>query len=206
MSVSPQRGQPTWSYVVAHHPESGPEAVGGLGQANRRLDLAVGERPLAEGVDASRGKAAVYIVFAACRQNEASVAAAVVADADVDRAFRIILQLIVGSVVVPFLDIPAIGVEACGVEKVFPHQSIAGHSRRTRLWRRCPGAEGAEGQHCREYYCFHCSGGEIRISLLRLWFRGAQYRFVRARGWPRGVPEGRNIRRERRHRCRSLPQ
>ena len=92
----------------------------------------------------------------------------VVADADVDRAFRIILQLIVGSVVVPFLDIPAIGVEACGVEKVFPHQSIAGHSRRTRLWRRCPGAEGAEGQHCREYYCFHCSGGEIRISLLRL--------------------------------------
>ena len=31
-----------FGYVVAHHPESGPDAVGGLGQANRRLDLAVG--------------------------------------------------------------------------------------------------------------------------------------------------------------------
>ncbi len=109
--------------VVAHHPESRPQAVGSGGHEYRRLDFAVFEIDFSASVDASRCEMPSAVILPFGGEDKATVATAVVADRHVAGAVGVVLQFLICRTGSHF-DIPCERVEARAVEKVLPYKAV----------------------------------------------------------------------------------
>ena len=111
--------------IVAHHPESGPEAVGGSGEFDRGFDLAMLEGHKIFGIDASGGEVSSAIILSSGGGDEASVALAVVADTHIFGSVAVELEFVVAPASAVDLDVPTVGTQLVAVEKILPDEVVS---------------------------------------------------------------------------------
>ena len=111
------------SEVVTQHPEGGPQAVGGMGEGDTRLHLAVVHQDLVLRVEPRRGSRTVAVVLAAGREHEATLARHRMAlYADIARG--VVLHLGVTTAAGVIVDVPIGFVERLAFEVVLPEQGV----------------------------------------------------------------------------------
>ena len=132
-------------YIVAHHPECRPQAIGRLREFYPGFYNTVCKPYLSERVDSSGSEILAFIIPAARRNHKIAVT-----NAYIVRAVDIILQFCVAATAAVDLDIPIVAVQRVAIEIILPNNLITGFVGTSRKCRR---AKGKARQHQRE--CFY---------------------------------------------------
>ena len=112
------------SEVVAKHPESRPQAIGGVGECDTRFNLAVLDSDLVLCIETCRCGRTTAIVLALGVQHQTGLARnRVVLYRHITRS--VVLHLGIAATTGVVIDIPICRIDGIGIEIVFPNEGVS---------------------------------------------------------------------------------